>query len=236
MNTKEIAAEETAARALRPYVVEIGSLHDIFLSIRSGKPIPDYVKNRHRNCQTYTAYICMTMLAIPLSIMTDYVACNTDDVQHKNYDENYDSIITHINRYNSLFKELSKIIVRIYGTVLEDHISSIDDGKILLALLNVTIHTIMEDDPLIIHPYEPERKVLVDDFDSFPNLPKTNPLELPKSPSKNTWYEKSKQQVMMPPASKSYSKTVVQRPGINITDSNEFPPLSTSTYRPSKRR
>jgi hypothetical protein len=231
-----IYTEETAARALKPYVVEIGSLHDIFYSIISGKPIPDYVKNRQHNCKT--ADTCMTMLAIPLSIMTDYVAHNTDDVLHENYDENYNRIITHINRYNSLFKELSKIIVRIYkGTVLEDHISSIDDGKILLALLNVTIHTIMKD-PLIIHPYEPERKVLVDDFDSFPNLPKTNPnpLELPKSPSKNTWYEKSKQQVMTPPASESYSKTVVQRPGINITDSNEFPPLSTSTPRPNKRR
>jgi hypothetical protein len=230
-----IYTEETAAQVLRYYVVEIGSLHDIFHSIRSGKPIPDYVKNREHNCKTYTAATCMTMLAIPISIMTDYVARNTDDVQHENYDENYNRIITHINRYNSLFKELRKIIVRIYkGTVLEDHISSIDDGKILLTLLNVTIHTIMKD-TLIIHPYEPERKVLVDDSDSFPNLPKTNPnpLELPKSPSKNTWYEKSTQ-VMMPPASNSYSKTVVQRPGINITDSNEFPPLS--TLRPSKRR
>jgi hypothetical protein len=219
---------------LRYYFVKIGSLHDIFHSIRSGKPIPDYVKNREYNCETYTADTCMTMLAIPLSIMTDYVARNTDDVQHKNYDENYDSIITHINRYNSLFKELSKIIVRIYkGTVLEDHISSIDDGKILLALLNVRIQTIMKD-TLIIHPYEPEEKVLVDNYDSFPDLPKGNP-ELPKSPSTNTWYKKS-ERVMKPPLANSYSKTVVQRPGINITDSNEFPPLSTSTHRPSKRR
>jgi len=230
-----IYTEETAALVLRYYVVEIGSLHDIFHSIRSGKAIPDYVKNREDKSKTYTAYTCMTLLAIPISIMTDYVARNTDDVQHENYDENYNRIITHINRYNSLFKELSKIIVRIYkGTVLEDHIASIDDGKILLALLNVTIHTIMED-PLIIHPYEPERKVLVDDFDSFPNLPKTNPnpLELPKSPSKNTWDEKSKQ-VMMPPASNSYSNTVAQRSSINIKDSIEFPPLSTRGL--SKRR
>jgi hypothetical protein len=228
-----IYTEETAARALRPYVVEIGLLHDIFYSIRSGKPIPDYVKNRQHNCKTYTADTCMTMLAIPLSIMTDYVAQNTDDVRHENYDENYALIIKHINRYTSLFKELSKIIVRIYkGTVLEDHISSIDDGKILLALLNVTIHTIMKD-PLIIHPYEPEEKVLVDNYDIFPDLPKTNPLELPKSPSENTWYKKS-ERVMKPPLANSYSKTVVQRPGINITDSNEFPPLSTP--RPNKRR
>jgi len=230
-----IYTEETAAQALRYYFVELGSLHDIFHSIRSGKAIPDYVKNRKDNCKTWTANTCMTMLAIPISIMTDYVARNTNDVQHENYDENYNCIITHINRYNSLFKELSKIIVRIYkGTVLEDHIASIDDGKILLALLNVTIHTIMED-PLIIHPYEPERKVLVDDFDSFPNLPKTNPnpLELPKIPSENTWYKKS-ERVMKPPLANSYSKTVVQRPGINITDSNEFPPLS--TLRPSNRR
>jgi hypothetical protein len=225
-----IYTEEAAGTVLRHYVVEIGSLHDIYLSIRSGKAIPDYVKNRQRNCQTYTADKCMTMLAIPLSIMTNYVARDTDD-------ENYDRIIKHINRYNLLFKELSKIIVRIYkGTILEDHISSIDDGKILLALLNITIQTIM-DQPLIIHPYEPEEKVLVDDYDKFPDLPKTNRLELPKSQSKNTNTWNRSELVMKPikpPASNSYSKIVLQPPVMNITDSHGFPPLSTPSS--SKRR